>query len=677
MRRHTTAALCAVLALFTLPLVTARAASASDAFGYTRAAAGDPGGPAFDWSLPGGATIVTLRDDEARRVDLGFTFEFYGARYTRARLVSNGFLTFNARGETACCNVSALPTAGAPGNLVAGFWADLDPFSRGQVSYATTGTAPARRFVARFEDVELCCATGATASFQMVLEEGTNAIEMHYDSTPACAKCAGGIENATGTIGIGHPVAGLDGAAVRYELPSGVTCPSVAPAPLAFGAPRYIDTTRAGGEPVSVVAQDGAILVSAHAGTTHLFRNPAAAAGAADFGAGYANQTLNWRSADGGDTWRYIGTEGAPAGPHSPTSTGFSDPDFSMDYGGRIYNTEIDLANVSVYSSTDDGQSFPFATPVAASGDRPWLTGQEPDEVFLYVNTLRQLWRSTTGGLAFTLVNTDIAAGGKLFNDPLNPNHGLIGADGTAGIAISPDDGETWQSHYGANLGAATQFFGVPGVDRAGWVYLSAAGGYGGANDTNPTGEVTFDFLNRVTGSWWGTVEIPSPAGDALWPWMIAGDDGRAAVVWYQSLSGKPDEFYIYAAYTTNAHGSTVVCSDGVSRFIPPQFASANASGRVIHRGKICLQGTNCNLVFDYTAADRRLGDFFTVSFTLDGTLFIASGDSMLSNPLGGPKPVANPIFIKQTAGDPMLATPIPARPTRCLTPLPLCPEVP
>ncbi len=146
------------------------------------------------------------------------------------------------------------------------------------------------------------------------------------------------------------------------------SCPSVAPPQLRFNAPTYIDTARAGGEPVSTVARDGSIIVSAHAGTTHLYKTPDAAPGASDFAAGYTNQTLNWRSTDPAHTaWTFIGVAGQQAGPHTLTSTGFSDPDLTIDDGGRIYNTEIDLANISVFSSPDDGQSFPTGHPLVSS----------------------------------------------------------------------------------------------------------------------------------------------------------------------------------------------------------------------------------------------------------------------------------------------------------------------
>ena len=124
-----------------------------------------------------------------------------------------------------------------------------------------------------------------------------------------------------------------------------------------------------------------------------------------------------------------------------------------------------------------------------------------------------------------------------------------------------------------------------------------------------------------------------------MWPWLIAGDDGRVAVIWYQTHKGDPTKFYTYAAYTTNAHGTTVKCSDGSKKFIPPQFSVTNASGRPIHKGKICLDGTTCNASADFEGGDRRLGDFFTVNFDHKGNIYIASGDTMIGEPARRPEP--------------------------------------
>jgi hypothetical protein len=436
---------------------------------------------------------------------------------------------------------------------------------------------------------------------------------------------------------------------------------------LEFGEPSFIDRNRAGGEPVSIVAQDGSINVSAHAGTTHMFKDPMGAPGIGDFANGYFNQTLNWRSTDGGTTWKYIGLNGMEMGPHSATSTGFSDPDFAMDRGGRIYNTEIDLANVAVFSSNDDGQTYTLAEPFVSAGDRPWVTGGNEDEVFLYVNLPKQLWRSTDAGITWSLVSVDFPADGKLFNDPLNFESGLIGPAGPKAIAITQDDGKTWRT-YAAPLGPdSDDSIKLPAIDRAGNVYLASAGGYSGPNDDTPDGEVTFNYFDRELEEWADEpITIPTPPGDKLWAWQIAGDDGRAAVVWYQTLAPADGEtadeasrkWYAFAAYTTNGTGTTVTCSDGTTEFVPPQFSVVNASGRPVHLGKICTSGTTCNAATTPEGGDRRLGDFYTVNFDHMGNLFLVSADTTLRNAQGGPKPVGNPIFIRQTSGDQMLVAP-------------------
>jgi hypothetical protein len=446
-------------------------------------------------------------------------------------------------------------------------------------------------------------------------------------------------------------------------------CKDLTPPKLSFQKPVYVDTGRAGGEPVIIAAEDGSLILSSHAGTTHLYKDPTAAPGSGDFARSYYNQTLNWRSTDGGKTWQYIGLFGAPEGPHTATSTGFSDPDLTMDAGGRIYNTEINLANVAVFSSSDDGQSWPRGNPIAASGDRPWLTGAEAEEVFLYVNLPKQLWRSTNGGLTFDLVTTSLPADSKILVDPLNPKKGLIGPMGS-GIAISADDGKTWTEHPG-RLGKSTQFFGAIAVDRAGWAYAAAAGGYNGSNDEKSDGEVSINYFNRKTKKWLPEpIIIPNGGRDAMWPWLTAGDDGRLAVAWYER-EPETDKFFIKVAYTLNAHGTTVTCSDGSKQFIPPQFSVANASQRPIHNAKICLSGTTCNANPSFEGGDRRLGDFFTISFDREGNLIIASADTMLKSPTGGEKSISNPLFIKQSGGARMLVKPDPTRKTRplCITP--------
>ena len=318
----------------------------------------------------------------------------------------------------------------------------------------------------------------------------------------------------------------------QADEPEEVTCPTVSPPNVAFSSPRYIDRDRAGGEPVSVVAQDGSISVSAHAGTTHVYKDPSAAPGAGDFATGYFNQTLNWRSTDGGDSWEYVGIAGQNAGPHSAASTGFSDPDFAMDQGGNLYNVEIDLANVSVFKSNDDGQSYLQANPEAAFGDRPWLTALEEDEVFLYVNLPRRCSKSVDGGLTWIPVESTpqgFVNGGsgprspissiirsKAIPDPLNPDNGLIGPDrkdvnnpgSNFAFGIENDanvDNPGPHDHlagtgFGDDFGPSTQFFGTVAADSPGNVYQAAAGGLQRWQRPHANGRVTSRLLRASEG---------------------------------------------------------------------------------------------------------------------------------------------------------------------------------
>ena len=444
----------------------------------------------------------------------------------------------------------------------------------------------------------------------------------------------------------------------------GPKCGTVAAPEVEFGEPVVIDPARAGGEPVSVIAKDGSINVSAHAGTTHVYKDPMALLGGGDFTVGYFNQTLNWRSTDGGKTWKYVGFAGTGVGPHSATSTGFSDPDFAIDQAGNIYNVEIDLANDSVFKSTDNGESYPIANPVAGVGDRPWLTALEPDEVFLYINLPKDMLRSTDPLLLQWEQLPTPPITSKALPDPLNPNNGLIGPAQAGQFAISADDAQTWKTYKFGRLGPSTQFFGAIAVDKAGNVYQAAAGGYEGPGDKDLNGQVTFTYHERATGRTnQQIINVPKPTGDALWPWVVAGEDGRVAVVWYQNLESDPNAFYAFAAVTGNGTGTTVQCEDGTTQHVPPRFDVDNVSRKPVHVGDICLSGTACNASTTFEGGDRRLGDFFTVNFDHEGNVFVVSADTTLPNPVGGPKPVGNPIFVKQVGGQKLLEKPLVPRP--------------
>src|SRR5919201_547606 len=173
-----------------------------------------------------------------------------------------------------------------------------------------------------------------------------------------------------------------------------------------FAPPVYVDQQRAGGEPeVFADTLHGRLIYSAHEGTTHLYRDGIVSSPWGDFSfvSNYCNQVNIWTSPDGGANWyrdRYLGTQ-CPTSP--AINTGFSDPDLTQDAGGRVYDTGIDLVNDALFSSVDGGQTWDKGTADCHDGDRPWLAGGKPDEVFLSTDTeegsiSHEIFQSTDGG---------------------------------------------------------------------------------------------------------------------------------------------------------------------------------------------------------------------------------------------------------------------------------------
>src|SRR4051812_45949458 len=179
------------------------------------------------------------------------------------------------------------------------------------------------------------------------------------------------------------------------------------PAPaLGFAPAQFVDQELAGGEPITF--QDpttGNIIYTAHEGTTHLYRPGLLSATPPSWLANYRNQVNIWISEDNGTTWKRVINNGFN-GADPSKSQGFSDPDFTQDEGGRIYDTGIDLANDALFSTKDGGKTWDKGTAQCHNGDRPWLAAGKPEEVWMATDTLEPdpnginhtIFHSTDGG---------------------------------------------------------------------------------------------------------------------------------------------------------------------------------------------------------------------------------------------------------------------------------------
>jgi gliding motility-associated-like protein len=175
--------------------------------------------PYAPFSFTSGTSIIANQDDIWSGVlNLGFPFCYFGTQYTQAVVGSNGQLTFSlgvASGSNGWSINAALPnTTNLPGNTICAAFRDIDPTSSGNIYYATYGTAPCRSFVISWNNIPLfsgsCYPSQPASTFQLVLHETTNYIDVFINNSTSCTAWNGGygivgIQNAAASIGVAAP----------------------------------------------------------------------------------------------------------------------------------------------------------------------------------------------------------------------------------------------------------------------------------------------------------------------------------------------------------------------------------------------------------------------------------------------------------------------------------------
>lgn len=198
----------------------------SDGFGYKMNPLTPPSTlPAILGTDPLVRTTNLTGDDQTESMDLGFSFLYYDKAYTSVSACTNGLIQFG--GSTTDYTSDPIPNAGSPNNIIAAFWTDLRS-GTGRILYTTRGTAPNRYFVIQYKDVELYQDANMKVSFQILLYEGSNTIEIQYqriDSFAADSRTiAIGIENSSGVDGIQY-LRGTQGQSGLFPrvVPFGIT----------------------------------------------------------------------------------------------------------------------------------------------------------------------------------------------------------------------------------------------------------------------------------------------------------------------------------------------------------------------------------------------------------------------------------------------------------------------
>jgi hypothetical protein len=136
-------------------------------------------------------TVVPSSDDVTHGpFPIGFSFTFFGNTYTQFYIGSNGWIGFSP-GQTTGYTAAFIPNASSPINAILADWEDLLPGSS-NIRYVTSGVSPSRTLTVSFNAVPHYGCGSNLHTFQFVLYETSNIIDINYASKPLC-----GSNNAT------------------------------------------------------------------------------------------------------------------------------------------------------------------------------------------------------------------------------------------------------------------------------------------------------------------------------------------------------------------------------------------------------------------------------------------------------------------------------------------------
>ena len=145
--------------------------------------------------------LPQLSDDVyAQAVPIGFNFSFYGNTYTQCVIGSNGLLSFNVSNAGAGCpysltSMATLPSGAFPTtqNSIMGCYMDMNPSQInpitgqiGSIQYQTLGTAPNRKFVVLYQNINGFSCGSECNYLSIILFEGSNLVDVMIGRKMSC-----------------------------------------------------------------------------------------------------------------------------------------------------------------------------------------------------------------------------------------------------------------------------------------------------------------------------------------------------------------------------------------------------------------------------------------------------------------------------------------------------------
>ncbi|MEC4004363.1 T9SS type A sorting domain-containing protein [Flavobacterium sp. SUN052] len=166
----------------------------------------------FSTSSP---VLGTMDDKYSDVIALPFSFDFYGTTFNNLLISTNGYIDFRtnlANGSSPFYFTQAIPnTAFSIKNSIMGAFSDLNNTNaQGNITYGLYGTAPYRKFIVYFYNNSLFQCNAAHSSFQIILHETSNIIDVQLIDKQICnptstVKAVTGLINLAGNQGIAPP----------------------------------------------------------------------------------------------------------------------------------------------------------------------------------------------------------------------------------------------------------------------------------------------------------------------------------------------------------------------------------------------------------------------------------------------------------------------------------------
>lgn len=404
-------------------------------------------------------------------------------------------------------------------------------------------------------------------------------------------------------------------ALVAGTLPAGAGGDQGDSVPITFSHGHVVDIQRLAGEPE---------LKSDSAGNLYV---------TGPIGVQYAHSFL-WKSEDGGDSFDLLRAFPPTQRPMPSADSGDATtaivpgPEGTQD-DAIVWSDMVNLAGLANAASFDGGNTFPpdhwnlFASGVGA--DRQWLDGMrlpgtQTDRVYqvynqtplgglsvIYSDDYGKSWVDGQRGIdGFSTVG-NVAA-----NPALEKVHIAYASGGAAMVATAGVDANDFEPRpAGLGSGSVANLFVSVDVDTAGNVYVAYSES-GGAR-------ATYLAVSDDGGQTFRQFRVSPPEQKAtVFPWVVAGDPGRAWVVWYGSeANGSPPSnrgpWHLYGSQTLNGLAAE------------PSFQVLRLSEHPMHDNEICLSGLGCTVG---QAEDRNMLDDFTSDVDPEGMLHVSYNDT-------------------------------------------------